>query len=285
MGKFIVESVENGVVTLAVPGSNYRNSFLLQGDASGLPPGTRVHGTIYAPAWKVDRVELGGNYVEPLFGRPRRMQGTILSVNPAANELTVQVGYQATVSLPEGYRADEYKVGERIGWDNIEMPVFEPAASAGNRMTNTSRGVGWAITNSRSTIPRPASGRRSAGRGSGATHSRSQFGLFWVQSLAESAARHSHRQATTDPEYCSHSRQIPLNPHDSREKAHCLFPYGGPSTLVAAPDLNVPVAIGSDMELIHGFADGACVSAINRQLDGVLIEESLQVKIFGISGS
>jgi len=131
MPKFIVDSVANGVVTLRVPGSNYRNSFALHGDpaAAGgghaLLEGTRVRGTIHAPAWKVDRVELGGNYVEPLFGRPRRMQGTILSVNAAANELTVQVGYEATVKLPEGYAAADYKVGERVGWDNIEMPTFE----------------------------------------------------------------------------------------------------------------------------------------------------------------
>ncbi len=128
MGKFIVDSVEKTTITLRTQGSNYRNTFLLQGDPAGLTPGTRVHGTIYAPAWKVDRVELGGNYVEPLVGRPRRMQGTILSINTTANELTVRVGYEATVSLPEGSRADQFKVGERIGWDNIEMPAFELAA-------------------------------------------------------------------------------------------------------------------------------------------------------------
>ena len=86
---------------------------------------------IHAPAWKVDRVELGGNYVEPLYGRPRRMQGTILAVNAGTNELTVQVGYEATVKMPEKYKAADYKPGERVGWDNIEIPRFElqPAAA------------------------------------------------------------------------------------------------------------------------------------------------------------
>jgi hypothetical protein len=124
MPKFIVESFENSIVTLRVPGSNYRNSFVFNGDPALLTPGTRVRGTIHAPAWKVDRVELGGNYVEPLYGRPRRMQGTILSVNTARNELTVQVGYEATVKLPAGDKADTFKPGERVGWDNIEIPTF-----------------------------------------------------------------------------------------------------------------------------------------------------------------
>jgi hypothetical protein len=127
MPKFVVDSVGEGVVTLRVPGSNYCNTFAVSGDGLKFEPGQRVRGTIHAPAWKVDRVELGGNYVEPLFGRPRRMQGTILSVDVARNELTVQVGYEATVKLPAKYSAASYQVGERVGWDNIDVPSFEAA--------------------------------------------------------------------------------------------------------------------------------------------------------------
>ena len=126
MPKFIVDSIKDGIITLRVPGSNYANSFAIHGDIPAtLTPGARVRGTIHAPAWKVDSVELGGNYVEPLFGRPRRMQGTILSVNAATNELTVQVGYEATVALPAGAKASDYQPGQRVGWDNIEIPTFE----------------------------------------------------------------------------------------------------------------------------------------------------------------
>jgi hypothetical protein len=133
MPKFVVENIHPGAVTLKVPGSNYRNTFTIAGDQSNLSVGARVRGTIHAPAWKADRVELGGNYVEPLIGRPRRMQGTILTVNPANNELTVQVGYEVTVKLPPKYRAAEFHPSDRVGWDNIEIPAFEmeksPAAA------------------------------------------------------------------------------------------------------------------------------------------------------------
>jgi hypothetical protein len=129
MAKFVVDSVENGVVTLRVPNMNYRNNFVVKGDAAGLKAGDRVHGKIVVPAWKVDRVELGGNYVEPLFGRPRRMQGTILATTPAPNELTVRVGYDVMVKLPERYKAADFAVGARVGWDNIEIPTFEVGAT------------------------------------------------------------------------------------------------------------------------------------------------------------
>ena len=127
MPKFIVDHVANGQVTLRTPTLNYRNTFAIAPEtAAALKPGAHVRGTIHAPAWKVDRVELGGNYVEPLYGRPRRMQGTILAVNPQTNELTVQVGYEATVRLPERYQAADYHRGQRVGWDNLEPPTFEP---------------------------------------------------------------------------------------------------------------------------------------------------------------
>jgi hypothetical protein len=125
MPKFIVESLNEGMITVRVPGMNYQNSFQLHSTPTALSPGDRIRAAIHAPAWKVDRVDMGGNYVEPLCGRPRRMQGTILSVNPAANELTVQVAYEVTVKLPAKYRAADYQVGQRVGWDNIEIPVLE----------------------------------------------------------------------------------------------------------------------------------------------------------------
>jgi len=137
MPKFIVDKVENGLVTLKVPGLNYANSFAINAQTAAAlagKAGGRVRGSIHAPAWKVDRVELGGNYVEPLYGRPRRMQGTILSTDAGSNTLTVQVGYEATVKLGEKYKAGDFQVGERVGWDNIEIPTFEldavPAAVA-----------------------------------------------------------------------------------------------------------------------------------------------------------
>src|ERR1700744_3798602 len=120
MAKFIVDAVTDGTITLRVPGANYRNTFLIKGaSAESLVVGHRIDGTIHAPAWKADHVDLGGNYVEPLFGRPRRMQGTILASNPATNELTVQVGYEVTVKLPERYKAADFLPGQRVGWDNI----------------------------------------------------------------------------------------------------------------------------------------------------------------------
>lgn len=125
MPKFIVASVGEGLVTLRSPGANYETTFKLGGVAKALKAGDKVRGSILAPAWKAEKVSDGGNYVEPLLGRPRRMQGEIMSINAAANQLTVHVGYDVTVTLPDRYKASAFAVGQRIGWDNIEIPTFE----------------------------------------------------------------------------------------------------------------------------------------------------------------
>jgi len=134
MPKFTVLATTADTITLKTPGNNYENTFALSpraGKTFKPEIGQVISGSIYAPAWKAEAVEMGGNYVEPLLGRPRRMQGTILSQRIESNELTVQVGYPVTVVLPrEHYDVARFAVGSRIGWDNIEMPQFAPDVAA-----------------------------------------------------------------------------------------------------------------------------------------------------------
>ena len=126
--KFVVESCENGQVTLKAPGQNYRNTFTYTGES--LTPGSRIGGTIACRAYKAEAVSDGGNYVEPLFGRPRRMQGRVIELHLGENALTVEVGYPVRVKLPAHQGAAAFAVGSRIGWDNVGMPTFSPAGAA-----------------------------------------------------------------------------------------------------------------------------------------------------------
>ena len=125
--KFIVDATQNDLVTLKTPDANYCNTFKFVGQ----PPvvGTRVVGEVYACARKAEMVSLGGNYVEPLFGRPRRMQGMVLEQNVQRNELRVRTGYDVTVKLPENQPATEFPIGSHVGWDNGDWPEFRAAAA------------------------------------------------------------------------------------------------------------------------------------------------------------
>ena len=127
--KFIVESIENDLVTLKTPNANYRNTFKCSSVAD-LAVGKRIPGSIHAPARKIEAVSQGGNYVEPLFGRPRRMQGLVLKQNVADNSLIVQTAYETNVQLPRQQQATDYSVGSRVGWDNVDWPEFVVEKSA-----------------------------------------------------------------------------------------------------------------------------------------------------------
>ena len=46
--------------------------------------GQRLVGTVRASAKRIDVVRSGGKFVDPVFGRPRRVQGRIIASNPSA---------------------------------------------------------------------------------------------------------------------------------------------------------------------------------------------------------
>lgn len=127
--KFIIHDLTADQVTVLVPGSNYRSTFKCAG-AAALQVGQRIAGVVHAPARKAEVVSDGGNYVEPLFGRPRRMQGRVVEQYPKTNELLVQVGYPVRVKLPHEQTVVDFPVGSRVGWDNADWPLLEIQAKA-----------------------------------------------------------------------------------------------------------------------------------------------------------
>ncbi|HEV8607697.1 MAG TPA: hypothetical protein VGQ99_20345, partial [Tepidisphaeraceae bacterium] len=70
---------------------------LLVGNYDG-PIGSRVAGFIVVAARKVYTVPSGGNFVEPIFGRPRVVQGRVKYLDE--KEMVVQAGGPIIVQLP-----------------------------------------------------------------------------------------------------------------------------------------------------------------------------------------
>jgi hypothetical protein len=80
-------------------------------------------------------VKTGGRLVEPVYGRPRRIHGTVMEVDAAENTLTVNAGGGAAVdsgNLPvvvklvdPRNKAAEYPVGALVAFDVLEGATFE----------------------------------------------------------------------------------------------------------------------------------------------------------------
>ncbi len=118
------------VAVLSVPGSNYRLYLRPESGAENAIAaklGRSVAAVVRVQARRVDVVGTGGRYIEPLFGRPRRVQGTVLEIDAAANALVINAGGAiavdgapmpiiVTVTAP-GQRAEAFGVGSLVSMD------------------------------------------------------------------------------------------------------------------------------------------------------------------------
>jgi len=121
-----VESVEDGVAVLVVPDTSYR--LHLEGcESLASRVGQRVRGRVTAQAKRVDVVGSGGRFVEPVFGRPRRVQGRVITHNPSANTLTVRCGVVVTAKLMPAQNAADIPDGAFVAFDVERGASFERA--------------------------------------------------------------------------------------------------------------------------------------------------------------
>lgn len=127
-----------GYIVLALGGSNYQLHLRPTGAADALAPrvSKKVNGVITVQARRVDIARTGGRFIEPLAGRPRRVQGTVLARDAASNTLTLNAAGAAAVDGPSlplvlkltdpRQRADQFEIGCTVGCDVLDGGTFEP---------------------------------------------------------------------------------------------------------------------------------------------------------------
>ncbi|MEX0774476.1 MAG: hypothetical protein WD042_02055 [Phycisphaeraceae bacterium] len=87
--------------------------------------GDRLEGFIHARAKRIDVVRTGGRYIEPLYGRPRRVQGRITTVDSAANTLTVLAACPLVVTTTVDPQAGRFVQGQLVSFDIERGARFE----------------------------------------------------------------------------------------------------------------------------------------------------------------
>jgi len=88
--------------------------------------GKTVLGTIHATARRIDPAGAGGRCVDPCVGRPRRVMGTIVGVDPRSNGMVINVGPNMAVWLTLG--APGQQASELGNAEFVTCDVF-PGAS------------------------------------------------------------------------------------------------------------------------------------------------------------
>lgn len=109
------------------PNTSYR-LHLIPAEEITTPIGKRIIGVIRAQARRVDLVRTGGRFVEPVFGRPRRIQGSVVAHDEDANAIVVNAGVpiHCTLTDPRQVPAD-FPLGEIVSFDTLAGASIEPA--------------------------------------------------------------------------------------------------------------------------------------------------------------
>lgn len=116
----------DGSITIALPGTDYKLRLVIEID---LPAqvGERVIGTVHATARRVDVIPAGGRFVEPVFGRPRRVQGRIVGGHVPSRTIYVQAGPTLICSLSdERQQVENFSIGQMVSFDVEAGAVFKP---------------------------------------------------------------------------------------------------------------------------------------------------------------
>ncbi|MCC6680188.1 MAG: hypothetical protein IT445_04715 [Phycisphaeraceae bacterium] len=88
--------------------------------------GRRVTGVIRARAKRVDKVGIGGRFVEPVFGRPRRVQGRVVGRDEQARLIFISCGPVVVCQLTDARQsATDFADGNFVACDLEPGATFE----------------------------------------------------------------------------------------------------------------------------------------------------------------
>ena len=121
---------EGGELELGVPGTEYRLHLACEGDPARLvphPASKRVKGTVHGKALKLSKAHGGGRFIEPLWGHPRIVQGTVIESDAAGNRLLVDLAMPAWLTLEAGQSTAEFPRGTLVNMYLASGMTFRPA--------------------------------------------------------------------------------------------------------------------------------------------------------------
>lgn len=88
--------------------------------------GRTVMGKARATAKRIDKVGTGGKCIDPVRGRPRRLQGRVVAVNPSANTVTVNAGVPVVCKVgAPGQKAGDFELMDFVSFDVLRGATFE----------------------------------------------------------------------------------------------------------------------------------------------------------------
>jgi hypothetical protein len=115
-----------GFLKITIPNTNYE-LHLYPVNPPKAQVGKRIIGEIRLRARRIDVVETGGQYIEPVYGRPRRVQGTVIAVTNDAIVVDAGAPVHVTPTDPR-QKPTDFQVDQFVSFDAMDGAVFEEKA-------------------------------------------------------------------------------------------------------------------------------------------------------------
>ena len=112
---------------LSVPGTEYVLD-LVAGGPTAAALGKRVQGVVSGRAQKLHRAHAGGEFIEPVEGHPRIVQGRVRETDPTGNRLLLQAVVPMWISLSADQSARAFMPGDIVNFYMESGVVFTPQA-------------------------------------------------------------------------------------------------------------------------------------------------------------
>ena len=110
-----LETVADGIAEFTVPGTQYRLHLAVDADLDARA-GQRIRGRVRGRALRMHRASAGGNFIEPLQGRPRIVQGIVLAVDPSANEVVLDLVVPVRIAMHADQTAGTFSTGDVVNF-------------------------------------------------------------------------------------------------------------------------------------------------------------------------
>ncbi|MCA9300224.1 MAG: hypothetical protein KDA28_14220 [Phycisphaerales bacterium] len=119
-----LDATGDGHLTMAVPNSSYR--IRMAGPTPKAEVGKRLVGRVSGHARRIDVVESGGRYIEPVYGSPRRIQGRVVAIEQ--NAIVVHAGIPIHC-MPTDARQNpaQFEIGDFVALDLMDGVSFVEA--------------------------------------------------------------------------------------------------------------------------------------------------------------
>ncbi len=114
-------------IVVSFANTSYRSHFEIDGPVNA-QVGKRIVGMIRAEAKRIDVVTTGGRYVEPVYGRPRRVQGTVIAIEDGAVVVNAGMPIHCTPT-DERQSAGDFETGQFVSFDVLRGARFDEAGA------------------------------------------------------------------------------------------------------------------------------------------------------------